>query len=70
MEVEVVSAYDVSEQEQVSLIEALRRMLQRDINLETRIDTDLIGGVVIKAEDTVIDDSIRGRLTKLSQVLH
>lgn len=70
MEVEVTSAFEVSDQERTNLAGALNRMLQRNINLETKVDTDLIGGVVIKAEDTVIDDSIRGRLTKLSQALH
>jgi F-type H+-transporting ATPase subunit delta len=44
-------------------------MLQRDINLETQVDKSLIGGVVIRAEHTVIDDSVKGRLEKLSQVL-
>ena len=44
-------------------------MLQRDINVETEVDKSLIGGVVIRAEDTVIDDSVKGRLEKLSQVL-
>ena len=61
MEVEVASAFEVSEQEKSQLVAALGRMLQRDVSLETTIDKSLIGGVVIKAEDTVIDDSVRGR---------
>ena len=70
MEVEVTSAFEVSEAEASTLAEALGRMLQRDIKLETTVDTHLIGGVVIKAEDTVIDDSVRGRLVKLSHALN
>ena len=69
MEVAVTSAFDVSEQEKNELGTALQRMLQRDINLETKTDQSLIGGVVIRAEHTVIDDSVKGRLEKLSQVL-
>ena len=69
MDVEVTSAFDVSEQEKTELAAALRHMLQREIHLETEVDRSLIGGVVIRAEDTVIDDSVRGRLTKLSQAL-
>ena len=69
MEVEVISAFDVSDKEKSELSEALSRMLQRKIQIETEVDKTLIGGVVIKAEDTVIDDSVRGRLTKLSHAL-
>ncbi len=70
MTVEVTSAFDVSEQQKTELASALNRMLQRDINVETEVDKSLIGGVVIRAEDTVIDDSVKGRLAKLSQVLN
>ena len=69
MDVAVTSAFDVSDQEKTELGTALQRMLQRDINLETQVDKSLIGGVVIRAEHTVIDDSVKGRLEKLSQVL-
>ncbi len=70
MDVAVTSAFEVSEQQKTELASALNRMLQRDINVETEVDKSLIGGVVIRAEDTVIDDSVKGRLVKLSQVLN
>lgn len=69
MDVQVTSAFEVSDAEQASLAEALQRMLKRDIKLESNVDESLIGGVIIKAEDTVIDDSVRGRLAKLSHAL-
>lgn len=69
MDVEVTSAFDLSDQEKIELGAALQRMLQRDINIETEVDKLLIGGVIIRAEDTVIDDSVKGRLEKLSLVL-
>jgi F-type H+-transporting ATPase subunit delta len=69
MDVEVTSAFEVSDQEKIELGAALQRMLQRDINIETEVNKALIGGVVIRAEDTVIDDSVKGRLEKLSMEL-
>ncbi|MDA9679954.1 F0F1 ATP synthase subunit delta [Gammaproteobacteria bacterium] len=69
MDVAVASAFDVSDEEKTELGAALQRMLQRNINLETEVDKSLIGGVVIRTENTVIDDSVKGRLEKLSQVL-
>lgn len=69
LDVEITSAFDVSDEQQNQLADALRTKLQRDINIETEVDQSLIGGVVIRTEDTVIDDSVRGRLAKLSQAL-
>ena len=69
IEVSVTSAYDLSEQEQATLKEALHRKLQRTVALETATDSDLLGGVVIRTEDTVIDDSVRGKLEKLAGTL-
>ncbi|MCS5574093.1 MAG: F0F1 ATP synthase subunit delta, partial [Pseudomonadales bacterium] len=34
-----------------------------------KVDQSLIGGVLIRAEDTVIDDTVRGRLERLAQAL-
>ena len=69
LDVSVTSAYEVSEDDQQRLSDALSGKLQRDINMETDVDESLIGGVLIRAEDTVIDDTVRGRLTRLAQAL-
>jgi F-type H+-transporting ATPase subunit delta len=69
IDVEVVSAYSMSEQEQSELKTALDRRLQRTVALETTTDSDLLGGVVIRTEDMVIDDSVRGKLQKLAGTL-
>ncbi|MDA9372379.1 F0F1 ATP synthase subunit delta, partial [Porticoccaceae bacterium] len=52
------------------LSEALGKKLERNINMQVRLDKSLIGGAVIRAGDTVIDGSIRGRLTKLADSLN
>jgi F-type H+-transporting ATPase subunit delta len=70
MEVEVVSAFEVTEEEKQKLMSSLRRKLQREINIEARIEKSLLGGVIIRADDTVIDNSVRGKLEKLSRALH
>jgi len=70
MDVEISSAFEVEESDKQILADALKERLQRDINLTAKLDTALIGGVVVRAEDTVIDNSVRGKLDKLSQVLN
>lgn len=70
LDVQVTSAYEVSETDALKLAKALKLRLQREINLSTTVDASLLGGVVIRAEDTVIDNSVRGKLDRLSQVLN
>ncbi len=69
MRVTLASAFEVTEAEQSLLENALRSRLQRDIEIETTIDANLLGGVLIRTEDTVIDDSVRGKLDKLAGIL-
>ena len=69
LDVSVTSAFEVSDDDQQKLSAALQNKLKRDINIETEVDKALIGGVLIRAEDTVIDDTVRGRLARLAQAL-
>lgn len=69
VDVMVTSARAISKKQQDMISKALRERLGRDINLETEIDENLIGGAVIKAGDVVIDGSLRSRLEGLSTAL-
>jgi F-type H+-transporting ATPase subunit delta len=70
MDVEITSAFDVDASELTALKEALKKRLQREVSLSTTVDQSLLGGVVIRAEDTVIDSSVRGKLKKLAHALN
>jgi len=69
LEVEVVSAYELSPEQSNKLREALQRKFDREVNLTGRVDPHMLGGAMIRAGDTVIDGSIRGRLDKLAETL-
>ena len=59
------------ENDQLSKLDnVLEKKLGRKINMQVRLDKNLLGGVVIRAGDTIIDGSIRGRLTKLADSLN
>jgi F-type H+-transporting ATPase subunit delta len=69
LEVEIVSAFALDDAEQKRITEALAGRFEREILLTSRVDESLLGGVVIRAGDTVIDGSVRGKLEKLSETL-
>lgn len=68
--VEVVSAFDLADSMRDRLAEALGRKLERQVNVQTSTDSNLLGGVVIKAGDLVIDGSVRGKLDKLAEAMN
>ncbi len=67
--VEVVSAFPLQTKEADALSAALSKKWQCNVSLQTSVDAALLGGVVIKAEDVVIDASVRGRIAKLADAL-
>jgi len=69
LDVEVITAFDLSSEQSESLRQALSTKFSKDITIESRVDASLIGGAVIRAGDTVIDGSVRGKLTKLAETL-
>ena len=69
-DVQLVSAFELQDEQTRSLAEALQRRLGMEVHLSTRVDPSLVGGVVVQAGDTVIDGSLRGRLKRLSEQLN
>jgi len=67
VDVEVTSAFAVDTAAADQLSAVLKKRLQREVKLTTSIDNSLIGGVVVRAGDLVIDNSVRGRLKKLAE---
>tara|TARA_X000000950_G_scaffold118543_1_gene148475 strand:+ start:6500 stop:7036 length:537 start_codon:yes stop_codon:yes gene_type:complete len=68
--VDVTTAKMIDLDQQNQLSEILSVKLAANINMQVYIDEDLIGGAIIRAGDTVIDGSIRGRLIKLAESLN
>jgi F-type H+-transporting ATPase subunit delta len=69
VDVEMVSALEVPEAMRERIAKALGERLQREVAVTTRVDSSLLGGVLIRAGDLVIDGSVRGRLNKLAEAL-
>ncbi|MFM2588431.1 F0F1 ATP synthase subunit delta [Vibrio sp. TBV020] len=67
--VEVISATELSEQQKADISSKLETRLERKVQLNCSVDEALLGGVIIRAGDLVIDNSARGRLSRLSDAL-
>ena len=69
LDVEVTAAVELTDQQVDAYTSALRERFDQDVNVSVEIDPGLVGGAVIRAGDTVIDGSVRGRLTRLIESL-
>lgn len=63
---EVVSAVELSDEQKETVRRKVQRMTEaKSVELASRIDPDLIGGVVIQIGSQVLDASIRGQLRRI-----
>jgi F-type H+-transporting ATPase subunit delta len=69
IEVDVVSATALADDAQAKLVAALEKRFARKVKLNCSIDEAIVSGLVIKAGDTVIDGSMRGKLERLTTSL-
>ena len=69
LDVEVVSAYPLSDDQAARLKQVLGEKYAKEVSLSSVVDEGLLGGAIIRAGDTVIDGSVRGRLNKLAESL-
>ena len=66
---EVVSAVPLSDEKQSEVSEMLARMSGKQVRVTTRTDPQIIGGMVIRVGDQVMDGSARGRLQSMRREL-
>ena len=69
VDVDVTSAFALNDEQQDKLAKVLSARLNREVRLQVAEDKSLIGGIVIRAGDLVIDGSIRGKIAKLAEAL-
>ena len=67
---DVSTAYPLDDAERDQIITVLQKTLGKQPRLNVQIDETLIGGVLIKAGDRVIDASVRGQIQRLAKRLY
>jgi F-type H+-transporting ATPase subunit delta len=69
VKVKLISATPVDGQLAEQVTQALAQRLGRAVELELEVDASLLGGAIIRADDMVIDGSVRTRLQRLAEAL-
>ncbi|HET8816714.1 MAG TPA: F0F1 ATP synthase subunit delta, partial [Pseudidiomarina sp.] len=67
--VEVTSATKLLKKQQDELVKALEKRFSRKVKLNCTVDDSIVGGLYIKAGDTVIDGTVRGKIDRLAHAL-
>jgi F-type H+-transporting ATPase subunit delta len=65
----VDSAFELSASQQDKIVSSLKKRMGREIKLACNVKKDLLGGVVIRAGDKVIDGSALTRLGEMANAL-
>ncbi|MGF1726478.1 F0F1 ATP synthase subunit delta [Photobacterium nomapromontoriensis] len=69
IDADVISAIALDDSQLEAISQKLEQRLDRKVKLNCSVDETLIAGVVIRAGDLVIDNSVRGKLDRLSDAL-
>ena len=67
--IRIRSAYALSDTERNQLTSTLKSRFGSEVELSVEQDSSLIGGLEVRADDVVIDGSVRGRLQQLANEL-
>ncbi len=68
-DVVVASAFELNEAQKQKIAAAMKKRMGREIRLSCEIDRNLLGGIIIRAGDKVIDGSARTHLSGLASAL-
>ena len=65
--VDITSAIDISDERKKVIRERIAEKLHKEIKASWEVDSDIIAGLIFNIDDTVVDNSIKHKLEKLSE---
>ena len=69
LDVHVTSAIELSDDLRAKLKQRLSSTTGKQVRLHASVDPNIIGGLVVRHGDTLVDTSLRGRLDQLRLAL-
>jgi F-type H+-transporting ATPase subunit delta len=67
--VEVTSAIELDEEVAREIAQRVERQTGRKVELTTRVDEDVLGGIVVRVRNVILDASIRNQLERLRRLV-
>ena len=67
--VELTTAYELSDDEAASILQKIEAASGRSVEATRKVDSALIGGIVLQAGSLRVDASVKGRLDRLRHAL-
>ncbi len=69
VDVEVTSASKINKQQMIALVKQLESTTGKTVNVKPVLNKELIGGLMIRIDDTVIDGTVKYKLNQLKDRL-
>lgn len=70
LEAEVITYIPLTEELRKKVIDKLSMQTGKKVSITETVDKSILGGIIIRYDNTIIDDSIKTKLQELSKQLH
>ncbi len=69
LKVQVITAFKLKEDYRMRLALKLKEVFRQDIVMEVSVDPSIVGGLLIRAKDKIIDATVKGKLDRMKDNL-
>ncbi|HSX79203.1 MAG TPA: F0F1 ATP synthase subunit delta, partial [Candidatus Saccharimonadia bacterium] len=66
---QVTTAFELDAQQRQVVTQKIATATQKDVVLEAYVDPSLIGGLVVRVNNVILDGSVRGQLARMRKAL-
>lgn len=67
--VQVTVPYSLQDHEHNAIVDALQSALSKKVHVDETVDPQILGGLIVRAGDQIIDGSVLGNLKRLEKML-
>jgi len=64
---QVTTAVELDTQQRQDVTEKIAAATHKDVTLETHVDPSILGGLVVRVNNVILDGSVRGQLARMHQ---
>jgi F-type H+-transporting ATPase subunit delta len=62
---QVTTAFELDAQQRQVVADKIATATHKDVTLETRVDPSILGGLVVRVNNVILDGSVRGQLARM-----